>query len=284
MKKIISALLILTAIGIKAQEQSIIVSQINDSTYKLYINDYSYMYAFTGQEGTLLIDTGYGADDKILKEKLSELNCDNVRYIINTHSNGDHVAGNNLFENAVIIAHANCRKDLLETPDFPTNGLPNLVIEDELTLYFNSEEIRIIPFIGGHTKNDVAVYFVNSKLVFLGDIIVADAFPVVWQDYFENTNIDKLVTNLKNIISRFPDDITFISSHGRDYTKEDMKEYYSMIIETIAIVKKAISEGKTLEQIQKEDVLKDYSSYNSERFEFINTGLWIETIFNSSDE
>ncbi|MFC2136017.1 MBL fold metallo-hydrolase [Bacteroidota bacterium] len=284
MKKIIFALLILSAFGINAQEKSIVVSQINDSVYKLYINDYSYMYAFTGEDGTLLIDTGYGPDEKMVKEELGKLNGENVRYIINTHSNGDHVAGNNLFENAVIISHTNCRKDLLETPDFPADGLPNLVIEDELTLYFNSEEIQIIPFLGGHTDNDVVVYFVNSQLVFLGDIIVADTFPVVWQDYFENTSVDKLVANLKNIISRFPDDVTFISSHGRDYTKDDMKEYYSMVIETITIVKKAIAEGKTLKQIQQEDVLKDYSFYNSERFKFINADLWIETIFKSRND
>ena len=280
MKQIIFIVLVLFAFGVRTQEKNIVVSQINDSTYKLYINDYSYMYAFRGEEGTLLIDTGYDPDEQMLKDKLNELNCDNIRYIINTHSNGDHVSGNFLFENAVIIAHANCRKDLLETPDFPANGLPNLVIEDEMTLYLNSEEIKIIPFIGGHTNNDVVVYFVNFKLVFLGDIIVSEAFPIVWLEYFDNTRIDYLVTNLQNIIYRFPDDVTFISSHGRDYTKDDLKKYYTMVVETIDIVKKEFGNGKSLEQMQEEDILKEYRSFDSDVFKFINADTWIEIIFN----
>ena len=116
-------------------------------------------------------------------------------------------------------------------------------------------------------------------MVFLGDVIVADSFPVIWLDYYEDVGVARLVANLERIIGMFLDDATFISSHGRDYTKNDLKEYYKMVTETISIVTKAIDKGKTLEQILIDDILKDYRHYDNKRFEFINADFWIETIY-----
>jgi len=240
------------------------------------------MYVFTGNEGILLIDTGYETDEEHLKNKLNELATGQVKYIINTHSNGDHVQGNHFFPGATIIAHENCRNDLLQKDQFPKAGLPNLTFQDQLTLYFNNEEIKILAFPGGHTDNDIVVYFPKQKLVFVGDIIIADTFPVVWSDYFENTSVDNLVSILERMIFFFPDDATFISSHGRDYSKNDLKDYQKMIIETMAIVRNAINQGSSLEQIKKDDLLKEYHKYDSKQYNFINADFWIETIYKNS--
>jgi cyclase len=258
---------------------NIVVTKISDSMYKLYVSDYVYMYTFSGPDGTLLIDTGYEVEEKILRQKLIELGAADIKYIVNTHSNADHIGGNQFFHDAIIIAHTKCREYLLTESDFLKEGLPNLTFSDQLILRFNSEEIRIIAMPGGHTSDDIILYFINQNLVFLGDIIVADSFPVIWLDYYEDVGVAKLVANLDQIIRMFPDDVKFISSHGRDYTKSDIKEYYKMVTETMSIVKNAIDEGKTLEQILKDDILRDYHFYDNERYEFINADFWIETIY-----
>jgi glyoxylase-like metal-dependent hydrolase (beta-lactamase superfamily II) len=229
----------------------IIVTSINAATYKLYVSDYVYMYVFRGPQGTLLIDTGCDVDEVKLKQTLAELNCSDVRYIVNTHSNGDHVDGNHFFTSAVIIAHEKCRENLQRQPEFPAAGLPNLTLNDSITLYFNSEEIRVIALPGGHTNDDVIVHFVKANLVFLGDIIVADTFPVIWLDHYEGTSVGKLTGNLQRIMQMFPDDIRIISSHGRDYTKDELKEYYLTLAQTIDIIRSAAGKGKSLEEIQK---------------------------------
>jgi cyclase len=276
---LISIILLLINQLATGSDEGILVTKINDSMYKLYVSDYVYMYTFSGPDGTLLIDTGYQVDEKTLKQKLIELGTADVKYIVNTHSNADHIGGNQYFRNSIIIAHKNCREYLLAKPEFPKEGLPSLTFSDQLTLRFNSEEIRMIAMPGGHTSDDIILYFVNQNIVFLGDIIVADSFPVIWLDYYEGVGVEKLVANLDRIIRMFPDDATFISSHGRDYTKNDLKEYYRMVTETVSIVKEAIDEGKTPEQILKDDILKDYRFYDNERFEFINADFWIETIY-----
>jgi len=279
MKIIIMIIILVVNLFASGSDSTIVITKINDSMYKLYVSDYVYMYTFSGKDGTLLIDTGYEVDEKLLKQKLKELDAEDVKYIINTHSNTDHIGGNQYFSNAVIIAHDKCRQYLLAKPDFPKEGLPNLTFSDQFTLRFNTEEIRLIDMLGGHTSDDIVIYFVNQNLVFLGDIIVADSFPVIWLDYYKDVGVAKLVTNLEKIIRLFPDDAKYISSHGRDYTKSELKEYSKMVIETITIVKKAIDQGETLQQIKKENILKDYRSYDNERFKFINADFWVETIY-----
>ena len=265
-----------------AQKGSIEVTFINNSIAKLYVNNYAYMYVFKGDQGVLLIDTGYETDGGLLKNKLKEFTTGQVMYIINTHSNGDHVQGNHFFPSATIIAHQNCRNDLLRTDEFPKSGLPNLTFQDQLTLYFNNEEIKLFSFHGGHTNNDIVVYFPHQKLLFVGDIVIPDTFPVVWSDYFENTSVDKHVLILERMLSLFPDDMIIISSHGRDYSKNDLKDYQKMIVETISIVRNAINQGKNLEQIKKENLLEDYRTFDSHEYSFINAEFWIETIFNNT--
>jgi glyoxylase-like metal-dependent hydrolase (beta-lactamase superfamily II) len=279
--KILTLLLFLES-SVYAQENQmdIIITNITESIHKLYVSDYVYMYTFSGPDGTLLIDSGYQVDEEALKHKLKDLGASDVKYIINTHSNTDHIGGNHLFENAVIIAHPNCRRNLMQKEQFSVEGLPNLTLNTEITIHFNSEEIKIFAMPGGHTDGDLVIYFVNSRLVFLGDIIVPDTFPVIWYEYFENVGTQKLVSNIRKLLDFFLNDIKFISSHGRDYTKEDLNNYYSMINETIAIVREKIEQGKSLVEIQEENALERYRSYDSKRFDFINADFWIETIFN----
>ncbi len=257
----------------------IVVSKVNDLIHKLYVSDYVYMYTFSGADGTLLIDTGYKVDSTKLMSVLGKLNADNVKFIINTHSNDDHIGGNHLFKNAVIIAHQNSRNYLRLKDNFPIDGLPNITLESELTIHLNSEEIKVYATPGSHTDGDLVIHFIKSKLVFLGDIVVPDTFPVIWLDYFENVSTKKLVENIRTIINLFPDDVKFISSHGRDYKKSDLEDYLLMINETIALVKYKIEQGKSMQEIIDENTLKDYRSFDSKQFKFINADLWIETIF-----
>jgi glyoxylase-like metal-dependent hydrolase (beta-lactamase superfamily II) len=257
---------------------NILVTKINDTVFRLYVSDYVYMYAFHGNDGTLLIDTGYKVNDDLL-DTLKAIGCHDVKYVINTHSNGDHIGGNHLFADAVIMAHSNCRSSLEKIETFPPECLPDLTFGEEITLYLNSETIQLIPYPGAHTDNDVIVCFVNANLVFLGDLIVTDSFPVIWVDYFQASGVDKLISALDAIIRRFPDDAVFVSSHGRDYSKTDLRNYQRMVVETVDIIQNAIKDGKTLEEIRKEDLLKAYRSFDNKRFEFINADFWTEIIY-----
>ena len=97
---------------------------------------------------------------------IEEMSDEPIRYLINTHLNDDHHAGNQFFRDAVIIGHANCRSHLEDIfLDKPEN------IEQVKTLLANlksqldsfdpaSQEAALhrVYFGPGHTDSDLAIF------------------------------------------------------------------------------------------------------------------------------
>jgi len=269
------------------------VTKISDTIYKFFVNEFVNMVAFIGPDGVLLVDSGFEEAAEKVKSILKRLGNSDIKYIINTHSDYDHIAGNrSLRENALVIAHSNCRDQMLKymDPSFKLpfdkkifeEGLPMMTTENRLTLYFNNEEIHIIPLLGGHTDEDIIVTFKNQDVVCLGDIIFPDSFPVVKVE--NGGSVQTLLANIDTLTSRFLKDVRLIVGHGRDMKVEELKEYRKMIVKTVEIVSNAMKAGKGVDEMKRENILKDWKSWNSKLFpEDLNTDSWIDTIVKSRD-
>ena len=92
-----------------------------------------------------------------------------------------------------------------------------------------------------------------------------------------NTRISSGETCLLAIL---PQNTKFIGGHGRDYTMADVKDYRKMLAETIKIVQKGMQDGKSVEDMKKGDVLKDYKSWGV-FLDFLDTDYWIASIHDS---
>jgi len=112
-------------------------------------------------------------------EKLKTLSDKPVRFAINTHFHGDHNSGNEILSStATIIGHAKLYQRLAsKTPALSPRSLPTITFSDSIIMHFNNEEIRLIHLPDGHTDNDVVVYFVESKVVHMGDMFFFGMFP-----------------------------------------------------------------------------------------------------------
>ena len=255
------------------------VTRLAPELNQLHVHGYVHMFVFAGSDGVLLIDSGFEETAEQVKDKLKELGYDGVQYLINTHSDRDHTGGNGLLgRSAIIIAHTHCRDELAKKEGFPKQGLPSLTFDDCLTLHFNDEVIHLHALPGGHTDEDVVIHFKRANIVFLGDLVISDSFPVVWLHHGEGIGIDRAVECLDTIISKFPENTRFVVSHGRELTMEDIRAYRAMIEETTALVRKALEAGKTAEDLKKANILEHWISWNSTVHSWINTDFWIDTI------
>ncbi len=253
------------------------LTKVTDNIYEMYVNNYVSSVAFIGSDGVLLIDSGFEETGEQVRSKLRGLGNDKIKYIINTHSDGDHTGGNAMLgKGATIIAHKNCQEKLSKKVTFPREGLPTITIEDTMQLNFNSENLKLIALTGGHSVEDIIVYFPKANLVCMGDIIISDSFPFI--RVREGASIQQLIQNIDKMIDMFPKDIKLIVSHGRDYTINDLKKYKEMLANTTWIVADAMKNGKTAEEMKKEKILKDWESWNNQRHTWINTDFWIDTI------
>ncbi len=238
-----------------------------------------------GEDGMMTIDTQYANVAEQVKAELAKLGSEKPRFVFNTHWHGDHTGGNEIFgKDSLILAHANVRKRMLETTFFrgqqrqpsPKAALPVITYGEGVSLHFNGEEIRAEHFPNGHTDGDTVLFFTGSNVVHLGDDFFVGRFPFV--DLESGGTVEGLMNNIARLIQMIPADAKLIPGHGAVSTIDDLRDYYQMLAETTLIVRKAMKEGKTLEQIKTTGFPEKFKDAGSG---FINTAAWIETIYKS---
>ena len=148
-----------------------------------------------------------------------------ARRVVNTHHNGDHCWGNQLFPEAEIIGHRLCAKffgreqpatmqairsaagasdpaissfgRMLEEWDFSGIELtpPSTLIDDELTLDLDGIRARLLYVGPAHTAGDVVVHLPDQRIVFTGDILFRLCTPIGWEGTYDNwyAALDRIV-------------------------------------------------------------------------------------------
>ncbi len=268
-----------TAFG--EDETKIEINKLTDSLYKLTLDKGGFIIntvASIGDDGILLVDSGYKDDGKSLKKKLAEFGKGDPKIIINTHAHRDHTEGNTNFANeTLIIGHEKLRKSLSSGvylfSEYKKNALPDIGFKDTASLFFNGEEIKLIALPGAHDETDIIVYFTKSKIVCMGDIAYKEAYPSI--DEFTG-DVLKYPDVVKRAIKLLPKDITIVAGHTDNMTIDDLKIYGETLQQTIAAIQNELSKGKDLATIQKEKALEKWESFR--KAGYVSTDSWIETI------
>ena len=160
-----------------------------------------------------------------------------ARRVVNTHHNGDHCWGNQLFPQAELIGHRRCAESLmkenpatlqalknadpssqpaiaqfarsLEPWDFTGIELtpPTVVFDDRLVIDLDGSPVELIYVGPAHTEGDVIVHLPEDRVVFAGDIIFRLCTPIGWEGTFA-----RWIEALDYIISLNPDVV--VPGHG----------------------------------------------------------------------
>lgn len=241
--------------------------------------------AVVGPEGILIVDDDYKAVSQKLAAALKELGTDKPKYVLNTHWHGDHTEGNEYFgKDSTIVAHINVRKRLMappvifgrQTAPYPAFALPVVTYTESMTIHMNGEEIRLVHYPNGHTDGDTVVFFDKANVVHFGDTFFVGRFPFV--DIDSGGNVQGLIDNIALLIAKIPADAKLIPGHGPVSTHADLKNYHSLLTESVKLVTDSMKAGKSLEDIQKAGLPEKFTEAGSG---FIKTPQWIATIHRS---
>lgn len=164
-----------------------------------------------GKEYSILIDTLFDLPlTRAMLETMRAASDKPIRYLVNTHSNADHVHGNQLVTGAEIIGHEKCREEMMRFgPEgferlvregipgrdlkyvqeafggFDFRGLhncpPTLTFDHGMTLFADGRAVELLYFGPAHTTGDIAVYLPDARVLFPGDLLFLGDTPVVWQ-------------------------------------------------------------------------------------------------------
>jgi len=246
--------------------------------------------ASVGDDGIVIVDDQYAPLAEKIQAALKGITDKPVRFIINTHYHGDHTGGNAYFQKqAPIIAHDDVRKRM-ESGGGAGNGgsvhfdhkpdakeaLPIITFDHDVTVHLNGEDIRALYFPAGHTDGDSIIFFPKSNVVHMGDDFVTYGFPFI--DVESGGSINGMIDGVEKVIGQVPADVKVIPGHGPVSSLDDVRAYLKMLKETRDVVQKAITEGKTLDQMKQAKLLDPWKKYSGD---FIKEGAFLETLYNS---
>jgi glyoxylase-like metal-dependent hydrolase (beta-lactamase superfamily II) len=240
-------------------------SHITGALHQLRCNGNVGVIASIGEDGTLLVDTGYAGTAEAVQQTLAELGGDPARIIINTHGDGDHVGGNAVLgDKAVIIAHPYVREQVgryFALPAVDDAGSPNVTVTEETAVHFNGEDIRLIPIPGGHTAGDLVVHFTESRVACIGDLILVGSFPNA--SPARGGDARRLIEVLNLLHETLPADTTVVAAHGGAISMADLEAYAEMVEGTFEAVEAEVKAGRSLQEIVESDPLTPWQEWQN---------------------
>lgn len=166
---------------------------------------------FVDRGGGLVVDTLFDVKHtRRMLEAYARVAPQPARRLVNTHGNGDHCWGNQLFRDREIIGHRLCAEELkggiapqgiaamagapelspgarwfaedVREFDFAEVDVtpPNRLIEERLDLDLDGRPCEILYMGPAHTGGDVVVHLPEERVLFAGDLLFRLCTPIGW--------------------------------------------------------------------------------------------------------
>lgn len=231
-----------------------------------------------GPDGILIVDDQFAPLADKISAALQQLNPGRLKFVLNTHHHGDHTGGNEVFgaKEAVIVAQSNVRTRL-GAAKAAAAALPVITFDESASVHFNGEEIRLLHVGTGHTDGDSIIFFTEANVVHMGDQYVSAGFPYV--DFGSGGNVDGYIATQQAVLAQAKPDTKIIPGHGPLATVDMLRDYNAMLVESVALVRKGMAEGKTLDQLRADGLPEKWAEFGKG---WITAVRWIETIYNQS--
>jgi glyoxylase-like metal-dependent hydrolase (beta-lactamase superfamily II) len=247
-----------------AQQQEILpvkLKMISEGLYEVLDGRGASGGVYIGENEVLLIDSKMdkkSVDETI--EGIKKITDKRIKYLINTHSDADHIDGNQYLPQATtFIAHENCRKEFFHPKRDGTPSdwnkperrpfLPAITFRDQMNLYFGSKKVELWYFGVGHTTGDAVVYFRDEKTAFIGDQIFLTRAQLIHS--YKGGNSFEHVKTLTRMLEVL-DAEKFYSGHSEMADRKTIIKHIAEMKERQGKVKALIDKNKTLEEIRNE--------------------------------
>jgi len=233
--------------------------------------------ALGGPDGWLIVDSGFHKP-AAAAIRAALPGDGKIRYVLNTHDHGDHTAANTLApgpaEVITLQSLVEGRTDV-HRAEMPLTGADGKTLPAPYLLALNGQEIRIIPYPGLHSQQDMLIHFPRAKVVCMGDLLLSQSCPALGEvaAYFDF---------LDRVLAVFPEGTTFVGGHGRDLDKAGLRRYRADLQAMTDIVRREYAAGRKAEGMIARNVLQSYKAEYSQ-LDWLNPDSWIRAVVSALD-
>jgi cyclase len=253
-------LIVFTSVILSAQEREtppVTLEKITESVYQINGGQGANGGVIIGENEVLVIDAKMSEESvNQTIEAIGKISDEAISYLVNTHSDGDHIMGNRYFpSSATFVAHLNCRDDFFkenfgresdwDEPEFYP-FTPSLSFKKNLNIWLGKEKVELYYFGVGHTTGDIVVFHPEQKVAFIGDLYFSGRPQLVHSN--KNGNSFKYVKTMKQMLETLDAEI-FLSGHSDPVAREEIEKHIQVMVERQSKVKVLVSQGETLEGV-----------------------------------
>jgi glyoxylase-like metal-dependent hydrolase (beta-lactamase superfamily II) len=265
-----AAALIAAALSGSAQAQQ--PAQPPYATTKAEGTDNVYIFRYGGHQSMFVVTkAGVIATDPIGErrpaakayiEEIQKITKAPIKYVIYSHSHFDHIAGGQPFKDlgATFVAHRNAKARIaaLKPADVV---LPDEVVDTKKTITLGGTTLELVYVGRNHSDSMLVMRLPKEKIIFTVDWI-----PIKGIQFrgMADTYVPDIEDGLKKVIAM--DWEKLIPGHPgpggvQTGTKDDARSELAYLQDLSAAVKKAVGEGKSYADAQKEIKLPKYESW-----------------------
>jgi len=246
-----------------------------------------------GEDGVLVVDTGAATQTEKIVAIIRQLSKREIRWILNTTLDADHIGGNEKLSlagrtvngnPAAIIAHEKLPLRMVKLPTpVPISARPlNTFFSESRDFFFNGDAVFVY-HTTGHTDGDTIVHFRNSDVIAAGDTFATTTYPVI--DLANGGSVQGFIDGLNRILDltvpkHLEEGGTYVvPGHGRISDEADVLEYHDMIVIVRDRIRDAIKKGQTLDQVKAARLTRDYDARYAASSGPATTASFVESVY-----
>lgn len=231
------------------------ITQVKDNLYLFRNNTHLAAFLVTS-EGIIATDPINGEAATWLRQEVRERFGKDIRIVIYSHSDRDHVAGGEVYQgDATIIAHENAVR-AIEAGDY--TAPPDKTFSDTKTVRLGDGEVKLHYFGLSHTDNVIVMEFTRERAIFVVDSMNINRLPYRNLPRFympETIEFMKKVEALDYDIA--------IPGHGLIGEPKDVTRYRKYLEALYAAVIEARDAGKSLQEAQTSIRLSAFDDFDN---------------------
>ncbi len=232
----------------------LVTQKVNDSFYLVYemAEGSNVVGVLIEEEGIMLIDSFPPSHSKILLEEIRKISDKPVKYVLPTHSHGDHSGGLNFFAKmgATTISQ--------ENSVYHYGGRAKLRFKDELILDFGDEQVKAFHQ-PSHTFDDTIIYLEKSNILFMGDNLSTDRFLSIGEKglagHLSAFDLGLSLADEKTRVVPGHSALSSVKSGNITLNKKDLLSYKQKSIDWVERLKDLYNKGFTIEQMKQDETL-----------------------------
>ncbi len=235
-------------------------------------------------DAVVAVDAQYPASALDFRESIPSVSNKPVTHLLLTHVHGDHVFGNQAFEDCEIVSHVRLKDKMEESlryewapgnlekmlEDIKINRperawlyeglrivLPKKVFEDK----YSVDDVEMI-YMPGHTDCSSVVYVPNDRVMFAGDLMFAKTFP--WAGDL-TADPDAWIEAFRKMLSMDVD--VFVPGHGPFCDKAEVQVQLRWFEAARDVMKSLVADGVSMEEAVAYDGYPEFYESTGDRFE-----------------